>query len=398
MNKKLRIAQLIPSFKPIGNGGAEVHVHNISDKFVNLGHEVVIITVKKRIPFLKRFNYKIEFISKITELLLLYFPYFGKIVLHIKLKVLQRKYNFDLWQVTLGAVFSLYSVDFFNANKIPCLLRCAGEDINRMPEIGYGYRLNKKFNNLALINYPKFDKLIALTESVKKEYLDMNINEDKISIIPNGVDYSRFINLPMNNNLISKVHNEVIILTVGRHHPIKNYDIIPQIANNLVENKVKFKWYIIGKNFETFINKHNNLRDVNIFTLQIDSDEEEFILPSTKLIQYYKAADLFVFPTLLETFGMVAVEAMAAGLPIITTDAPGIKDVIDNYITGIKVPVNDCEKMTNAIIEVISNDALKRKLIYNSIKKVQKYYDWNIIIESYLFLYTNLLCEKSNER
>ena len=66
-----------------------------------------------------------------------------------------------------------------------------------------------------------------------------------------------------------------------------------------------------------------------------------YTFPSIKLSKYYNLSDCFIFPSNLETFGIVLVEAMMAGLPIITSDAPGCRDVVENENHGLIFNGND---------------------------------------------------------
>ena len=77
-------------------------------------------------------------------------------------------------------------------------------------------------------------------------------------------------------------------------------------------------------------------------------------LPATALVALYQAADVFVFPSLIETFGIVIVEAMAAGLPIIVSDAPGCRDVVRHGEDGMMVPARDADALAMSILFLLT--------------------------------------------
>lgn len=394
----MKIAHFIYSFNRATKGGAEIHVYNICVKLAQAGHEPILITLGTPPKNAPDFPFKVVYLNKNLHRLIKYIPKIGKWVLHKTLHRLQQKYNFDVWQITLGYRFSVHAVDYFNKHHIPCALRCAGEDINVFPEINYGFRLNKGFDLLAKKNYPKYDALIALTESVKQEYLAMDIAEKKIHIIPNGMDFGRFQRVKQTNSIREKYNisdNEIFILTVGRHHPIKGYHLIPEMAEILIKNGVNFKWLIVGAKNEQFHKQFPNADKLNIITTKLEADtaNNDGQLPPLALIEHYKSADLFVFPTLLETFGMVLVEAMAAGLPIVTTDAPGVRDVVEQNLTGIKVPSGNATAMAQKIIEVINNKELCEQLKNNALQTAEKLYDWDVVLGKYISLYNSLVKE-----
>jgi glycosyltransferase involved in cell wall biosynthesis len=299
----------------------------------------------------------------------------------------------------MGYPLAIYAVDFFRRNKIPCVLRCCGEDIQKYPEIGYGYRLDDKIDSLAKRKYPLFDGFVALTPSVKEEYTALGIPEKKIRIIPNGVNSAKFAEIRKTSDKaavrrkygLSK--NKLLILTVGRYHPKKGFDDIPGIAKILTGRNIDFNWAVVGKKCGQIAVKFPDCASQGIKTIEnfAKSGGEVFSLPSAELIELYCAADIFVLPTLIETFGMVLVEAMAAGLPIVTTDAPGVRDVISDGVNGLKAPVGNSELIADMIYTLIKDPGLSGRLSENSIRQSTDFYDWKLVTGKYILLYENIL-------
>ena len=104
------------------------------------------------------------------------------------------------------------------------------------------------------------------------------------------------------------------------------------------------------------------------------------------LIEMLLLSDIFVFPTLIESFGMVTLEAMCAGLAVATTDAPGSRDLVSHKKTGMISKVGDIKGMSRNIIRLIENDILRKNLSLSA-KKYSETYDWEIVSDSYLDLY-----------
>jgi glycosyltransferase involved in cell wall biosynthesis len=93
--------------------------------------------------------------------------------------------------------------------------------------------------------------------------------------------------------------------------------------------------------------------------------------------------DVLVLPSDAEGFGLVLIEAMAAGVPVIGTNVPGIRDVIEDGVSGLLVPARNPRALANAI-ETILNDPLPReKLVKGGSDRVRKNYDWSVQINSY---------------
>ncbi|MFZ2658307.1 MAG: glycosyltransferase family 4 protein [Victivallales bacterium] len=393
----MKIAHLIAQFYPY-IGGAEICVHNVCRTLSENGHSATVICTTPPAGEKPDLNYDIIHLFPRTCGLLRKFPDIGKFYFEYKLSSLQKKHKFDLWQVTMGYPLAIYAVDFFRRNKIPCVLRCCGEDMQKYPEIGYGYRLDDRIDSLVKSKYPLFDGFVALTPSVKEEYLNLGIPEKKIHIIPNGVNTAKFaeIKAGIDKAAIKRKfgldENKMLILTVGRYHPKKGFDLIPSIAQILKSKGVDFQWAVAGKNTSEILRKFtggcDGIKSIEDFA---KSGGEIFSLPSNDLIELYCAADIFVLPTLIETFGMVLVEAMAAGLPIITTDAPGVRDVISENVNGLKVPVKNPEAVADMVCSLIRDQALSGRLSENSIRQAKDFYDWKSITGKYILLYENIL-------
>lgn len=393
----MKIAHLISQFYPY-LGGAEICVHNVCESLVKAGHQAVVICATPPPDKKPGVNYKVIHLHPKTCGLLRKIPFAGKFYLEYELSRLQKKHKFDLWQVTMGYPLGVYAVDFFRKHNIPCILRCCGEDIQKFPDIGYGYRLDGKIDVLALAKYPLFDGFVALTPSVKEEYLKLEIPEEKIRIIPNGVNLAKFAEAKkMSKSEIREKFgipvNKILILTVGRYHPKKGFDLIPEIAKILKNKNVDFTWAIVGKKSGEIRKKFSDCESLNIKTIEDfgSSTDSEFNLPSLELIKLYCASDIFVLPTLIETFGMVLVEAMAAGLPIVTTNAPGVRDVIEDEVNGLKAPVNDIERIAELIMKILINQELAGRLAKNARLEAEEKYDWQRVAAQYQSFYEEII-------
>ena len=183
-----------------------------------------------------------------------------------------------------------------------------------------------------------------------------------------------------------------IILTTGRNHPKKGYDLIPEIAYKIKNCGIEFKWYIVGKGSEQINDKIKHLKlEKYIITLPpiipTASNNNDWRFPNQKLVEMYQAADIFAFPSLLETFGMVQLEAMAAGTAVISTDAPGCKDVINDGINGLQARAGDIDHFAYQLNRLLNDQHLREKLIKNALEFVEDY-KWENIAKNYenLFL------------
>ncbi|MFZ7942501.1 glycosyltransferase family 4 protein [Neobacillus sp. 19] len=160
------------------------------------------------------------------------------------------------------------------------------------------------------------------------------------------------------------IKEKKVIISVGQFIYRKGYDVLLN-SSRILEKDIGI--YIIGgEPTEEYmkIKKEFDLTNVHFVGFKT----------KVELMEYYKAADLFVLPTREDIWGLVINEAMANGLPIITTDncIAGL-ELIEDYENGFIVPVNDHEKLANRIIDVLDNNELKYKMSENNIKKIKNF-------------------------
>ena len=220
-----------------------------------------------------------------------------------------------------------------------------------------------------------------------------------IQYIPNGLDISRFeapSDLSATRNLWNLPSQKPLLLTVGRYHPKKGYTIIPKVARLLKEKGKEFIWLIVGKHTEQLndLIVQEGVTDVlkthGEIGIPPSAANARLSLPDDKLIHLYQIADIFVFPSRMETFGRVLIEAMAAGLPVVTTDAPGCRDVVRHGETGLLSDPDDVISFAHHIQSLMEDDALRKRLVGSGRLHV-KQYDWNCVVDRYEQLYRSLL-------
>lgn len=394
-----KVALLTSTFFP-SIGGVEVGIHNIALRLLTKGIEPIVIAPyqSKYFKELKNLPYKVYILPPKFFHLYTKLPNFmAKIFYNFAYKYLQEKYNFDIWHITMGYPAGVTFVEYGNQNNIPYLVRCAGSDI-QVSDIGdYGDRRNKKVNNLINLKLNLMPCLISISNSVYKEYKKLNINDENITSITNGVDVKLFDNIKKDKDFICKKYNisldNKIFLSVGRNHPKKNFKLLFKIAKELIENRFyKFTFIIIGDNVNK-LNKYMNdeIKD-NFLLLEsfgIDFENGVPLIPNRELIKFYKASDLFVFPSYIETFGIVLIEAMAAKLPIITTNVEGCKDLIENDLNGYLLDPENSKEFCSKILFLLKNMDIYNKYSYNNYIKA-KNYDWDIIVNKYVKTYKKL--------
>ncbi len=236
------------------------------------------------------------------------------------------------------------------------------------------------------------DRLIAATPLEKNQITWLyGADPDKISIVPPGVDLARF--KPMSpqeaRRTIGIPPEHRMILFVGRIQPLKGIDVLmralaivkkrePNLAKDICVS-------IIGgdPNPDSEIEQAEFER---LETLRTELDITDLVAfrgakDQDTLVYYYAAAEMVVMPSHYESFGMVAIEAMACGTPVVASDVGGLSFSIEDGFNGYLVPGRDHEALANKIILLLKYPLLREQLSEQARTWVQRYSWANIADE-----------------
>lgn len=233
------------------------------------------------------------------------------------------------------------------------------------------------------------DIIITISENSKKEIIEyLNIPESKIEIVYPGVELQQYNKTysAIEKECIKKKYNlpEEYILYLGTLEPRKNIEsIIDSYAQYKKNYTGKLKLIIAGKKgwmFESIFEmvKKNNLQEDIIFIGYVDERDKPLL---------YKMSRMFIFPSLYEGFGMPVLEAMAAGVPVITSNNSSIPEVAGE--AAILLNAQDIEGMVVAINQLDKDSSLRKKLILEGLKQSSKF-TWENSIEQLISVYNKM--------
>lgn len=395
---KFTVAMPVGSFFPT-LGGAQVGLHNIAIRLIEKDIRPVVLAPWK--SWINCRKSKITFPYEIVPLppkfgsLLARLPRLMLIFMDRYLAFLDWKFKFDYWHCTYGYPIGISVLHYLGKEVTHGhLVRCVGDDIQIAPDIGYGMRLDPRIDALVRQWLPRAETLVAITDTVAEEYRALGVSEERIKYIPNGVDLDRF-DVTIDRQEVRQANglpdDAFIFLSVGRYHPKKDFAaIIEAMAMFEVKHQDSVAVVIAGQGVSQLANLARTHEVENkiilIDTMGTSPSCNMPEVPSSKLIALYKCADVFVFPSLIETFGIAIVEAMAAGLPVITTDAPGCRDVIREGRDGLMVDAGDRFGLLSAMTTFAENDELRHDYTQRSIARAQ-HFSWDAIVEKYVNLY-----------
>jgi len=216
--------------------------------------------------------------------------------------------------------------------------------------------------------------VIAVSSSVENFLLKKNLSpKGRTIVIPNGLDLETFANHITNSKRVDTVHHAPIIGSIGSLNRQKGYTYLIEAMTKVLKHFPLATLEIIGKGPEED-NLKREIRDNNL-------ERHITLLGEKKEIQsYLKNWDVFALPSISETFGIVVLEAMKAGIPVVATKVGGIKDIIEDKESGLLVESKNPHKLADSIIDLLQHPVLASKLKRNGLNRVEDF-DWKRVIK-----------------
>lgn len=239
-------------------------------------------------------------------------------------------------------------------------------------------------NNFFIDSLKSMDHIIALSESDLRLLIHLGLPKNKITVIPNGIDPKKF---DVRKHFIER-NEKIKILCVARFDKNKNYESLIYALSKLKKDGLNFEAYFIGA-------VSDNEYFKKIIEIIKKRGLEKFIkigvsLDDPALIDCYLSCDLFVLPSSMETFPLVILEAMYAGLPIVATCVGGIPDIMKNGVNGFLVPPNDPQQLYKRCLQLLKDNKLRNEMGTIN-KKIAENYTWSKITSSTYNLYQQLM-------
>ena len=248
---------------------------------------------------------------------------------------------------------------------------------------GWGDQLGRK---LQLIGMRRASAVTAVSKFQAKQLAgDLSVPEESISVIPNPISpglLRQAIEEP------TKQSKDPVVLYTGRIEYRKGtldlLQSIPAVARVFPE----VKYLVVGA-------RHNSIDDQTLNEALNQPDVCEHIelvghVQWQQLADWYRRASVFVMPSLYETFGISVIEAMAFGLPVVATNIGGLPEVVQDGVTGILVPPKDPDALAEAVIRLLRDPELRRRLGNAGRERVLSEFRVDRIVEQTLKVYQSV--------
>ena len=381
----MKIGIVVPYFTPFVRGNE----FGLADGLARLGQDVTVITSTGKAPREKmiKTDYKVDATH----------PF--------KVKYLWTPLDIAELPITPSVVGEIassgYDVLLLQEDYQPiCHMACLAAKIKRTPTVLSTERtyFPTGFKRLAL---GAFDLTVnVLTRrgatvytahcNAAKDFAEskLHVRPGRMQVVHVGVDAGLF---KPTQGYTPLTEGDFKILTVARLHPYKGLDMLIRAMAKVKERHPGAILYIMGRGpmaveLKTLVNRLN-LQDTVKFV--------ESPVPNTDMPAVYSSADLYVQPSNVEPYGIAVLEAMACGKPAICSRVGGMKDTVDDGITGFLVEASDVGALAEKI-EILAGDRQKLEAMgVAARKRVETKFDWPVIARQYLDIAKDITGKRS---
>jgi L-malate glycosyltransferase len=260
--------------------------------------------------------------------------------------------------------------------KIPVITTLHGTDITLVGR-------DKTYAPVVAFSINQSDAITAVSNNLRDEtYRTFNI-EKEIEVIYNFVDVQRFTRKPIDAfRKVIAPDGERILIHASNFRKIKRVPDVIQVFNN-VNKQIPSKLLFVGDGPER--------QPVEELSRRLGiCDEVRFVGKQEQMEDILAIADLFILPSEYESFGLAALEAMAAGVPVVSTDVGGLSEINIPGVTGYMSEVGDIDSMSQQAIDILKDNKILKGFKERSAEHARKF-DIHNIVPDYERLYERFL-------
>jgi len=384
----MKIIYLVPRFYP-SVGGGETYVYEIASRMVKKGHDVTVyttnITNSSALTDVKEHNgIKIKRFSVLGPKNFYHFC-----------PDMEKELNMEKGDIMHGMGFTFFGNDLAaricKKNKMPFVHNpfyhpiSTSQGKRKIFRIFYDYFFGRK-------KLKQASKIVAVTNQ-EINYLSKYTKRRKFKKIVLGIDFKNLESKEYLKEFKKKygIKNiDTILLSLGRIKKNKGNQFIIKALKEIKKKEKHIKLLIIGPDdgYLDELKKLSNAYSLNeniIFTGKI---QYKFLAAA------YNSADIFVFPSEYESFGIVAAEALSCAVPVVGTDIGGTREIVINKKYGLLSKYGDVKSMTKNLLRLIRDKKLRKKMGTEGKKYVYKIFNWDNITNQLEGLYKDITKRK----
>ncbi len=394
----MKILMLTWEYPPRIVGGIARVVHDLSHRLIKDGHEVTVVTYKegnvpdfeddKGVKVYRIGNYMINPNNFIDWIMQMNFNLVAKAN-----EIIAKEGNFDVihahdWLVAYAAK------TLKNSYGTPIVATIHATEAGR--NSGIHDETQRYINDTEWMLTYEASEVIVNSNYMKSELQRLfGLPFEKINVVPNGVNLNLYSGVERDYEFRRQyaADNEKIILFVGRLVYEKGIQHLIAAMPKILEKYHDSKLVIAGKG-----GMIDELKaQVNAMGI---SNKVYFTgyLNSKQVVKMYKCADVAVFPSTYEPFGIVALEGMLSGTPVVVSDVGGLNEIVQHGENGMKSYAGNPNSLADSIVSLLYDPALCMKVAKNAKAKVRAEYNWQKIAQDTHFAYQKAICETVAEK
>jgi len=353
-------------------------VHYLSNALVRLGHEVTVFarSTRKKVSILdtEKTDYEVfrYWLPRSKGL-------FHGLMIKIMLRSKMKREKFDIVHAHEIYPAGYWTLRSLNQLKNRIVITTHGEDIQVEPDYNYGLRLNRRIAEKVRSALKEGQYFTTVTDFLGTQMIGLGASEDCVRIIPNGVNLESF----SRDNVFTSPRP--YLFSMGRLVLIKGYDILIKAFSRIVEENPNLDLIIAGRGVE-----ERNLKDLVVKRGLEDRVKFVGFVRGDEKILLLKGCKFFICPSRREALGVVNIEALAAGKPVVAFNVDGIPDLIKDGENGLLAKPRDSEDLASKMQMLLRDNQLLERMSRQALMMVKRY-DWLEIARQYESLYEEMI-------
>ena len=395
----MKILMLTWEYPPRIVGGIARVVHDLSKRLIKDGHDVTVVTYRdntdvqayeddKGVKVYRVDNYMIRTNNFIDWIMQLNFNMVSKAT-----EIINKEGGFDVihahdWLVTYAAK------TLKNAYDIPIVATIHATEAGR--NSGIHDETQRYINDTEWLLTYEASEVIVNSNFMKNDIQRLfGLPYDKINVIPNGINLSNFTGIERDYDFRRQyaMDNEKIILYVGRLVYEKGIQHLIAAMPKILSNYNDAKLIIAGRG--------GMIDELRVEAANLGLNNKVYFtgyLNSKQVQKMYKCVDVAVFPSTYEPFGIVALEAMLAGVPTVVSDVGGLDEIITHGVDGMKSYAGNPNSIADSVTALLYDHQLAANVSKKAVQKVKEQFNWERIAQDTHFTYEKAVCQTMAER
>ena len=358
----MKILHIVPALR---SGGVETGTIDLALSLKKLGQDIVVVSSGGRL---------VEYLENNS-------------ILHIKLPVHKKSplALFLAWRI--ASIIKTQDIDIVHASsRVPALIGFLACRLQGTPFVTSCHGFYSKSPFSYVMGWGRL--VMVISKAIEKRMRDaFNVPKEKIRLIYRGVDLAKYQYSP---DKYDKAKDKLTVINIARLTPIKGqYEFIKAMKHTIDKiNRVEI-WIVGGQK----AGESRYLDTLKNLTRELGMEKDvKFLGHRSDIVSLLKESDCLVLSTKVpEGFGRTVIEAGATGTAVCASDTGGIKEIIDNGVSGLLFPPGDERGMSEAVLKMLNDTELRKKCASNLRKKVEESFTLDEMVRQTLTVYEEVI-------